>query len=103
MPASEIIERGAIRLFWRAEQLDPSSDGDVPESEWFTGHFPVSLSARRRHFWRCLMVEAIRSLREPTAEMIEAADAGTGGDLGRGVAEEVWRLMIDTAAIGPER
>jgi len=76
---NEIIERGAIRLFWRAEHLDPTDEGDVPESEWGGDEFPASLSEHRREFWRLLMKEAIRAMRQPTeAALGSVISAKTG-------------------------
>lgn len=53
-----MIERLAIRLFWKAEHLDPTEDSG-PEDEWFGDNFPSTLSQRRREFWRLMAKEAM--------------------------------------------
>ena len=102
---SEIVERGAVRLFWRAEHLDPNGDGDVPESEWFGEEFPAALSERKREFWRLLMKEAIAAMREPTDEQLKAAHTaiafeesllGSWHDWAAGNAKR-WKAMLDAA------
>ena len=115
---NEIVERGAIRLFWKAEHLDPSSDaGGVSESEWFGETFPETLSERKRQFWRYLMTEAIAAMREPTEEMeFTGLAASVPGHVFSGVRlhpdpkdqsvmyvpsrmalRDAWRAMIDAA------
>jgi hypothetical protein len=97
---TEMVERLAVRLFWKAEHLDPSDEGDVPESEWFGEAFPAELSERRRQFWRYLARDGIATLREPTEAMVKAGRAEIKPDhlpVDDGDASGAWRAMIDAA------
>jgi hypothetical protein len=90
----EMVERVAVRLFWKAEHLDPTADGNCPEAEWFGDTFPSALSERRRSFWRYLAVAAIQTQREPTEAMLNATTPIAGENPS---ACEIWYDMIDAA------
>lgn len=98
---SEMVERLAVRLFWKAEHLDPSEEGDVPESEWFGDSFPKSMEERRREFWRLLICDVLAGMRVPTTAMIEAA-IGTNTDIRSPMWIDGWRSMIDAALADSE-
>ena len=104
----ELVERVAVRLFWKTEHLDPSAEGDVSEQEWFRDAFPVGMNDRRRSFWRMLAADAIATMREPTEEMMTAADTNNPVWVDEATKtqpspvimiewDQAWRAMIDAA------
>lgn len=55
-PTQAEITRRAQMLFQKAEHLDPSDDGDHEADDWGWS----KLTTLQRHFWECLVREAMR-------------------------------------------
>jgi hypothetical protein len=106
--SGSMVERVALRLFWRAEHLDPSADAaEVPEGEYGEG-WPQTLSERKRSFWRWLAKDAITAMREPTEAMRRAGVANgikvvaevkyeDGAAVAIFDSRDSWQAMIEAA------